>query len=284
MKIENTVIRLPGIKKEYRFLHIADVHVAYAGENESESDKLLAENETKYWSRAGVTPLEAWEMMEEYVKAQSGGIDGLLIAGDCLNYYSAGNLEWLKKKIEAFPAAVLYTPGNHELMVYGDGQPDISKNYREYYDAAMGCNADFQVRDYEDFLIIGINNAQKEITQEQLEKLKEQIARNVPIILLMHIPLQTKEVLDAVEKRWGERNPYFLFEANEHASEFAREFSRIVRQPESNVAVILAGHIHAAHEGEFALGRAQYTAAPLHDKYIRKIKIVSSVDGERQDN
>jgi len=274
MNIENTVIRLPGIKRVYHFWHIADAHIAYAGEHESEADRLLAEGETTYWSRAGVTPLEAWERMENYVREQRDDLDGLLIAGDCVNYYSVGNLEWLKKKMEVFPTEVLYVPGNHELMVYGDNQSDVRKNYREYYDAVMGGNADFQVQDYDDFLIIGINNAQKEITQEQLEMLKEQIVRNMPIILLMHIPLQTKEVLDAVEKRWGERDPYFLFEANEYASEFAREFSRMVRQPESNVAVILAGHIHAAHEGEFAPGRVQYTAAPLHDKYMRKIMVV----------
>lgn len=274
MNIENTVIKLPGIKREYHFLHIADVHIAYAGADESEADKLLAERETKNWSPAGVTPLQAWELMEEYVKTQADRIDGLLIAGDCMNYYSAGNVTCLKKKIQSFPTEVLYVPGNHELMIYSDTQPDISTCYREYYDEVMTGNADFWVRDYGDFLIIGMNDAAKEITETQLELLKEQIARKIPIILLVHIPLQTKEVLDAIEKRWGARDPYFLFEANDHASEFAKEFSHMIRQPESNVAAILAGHIHAAHEGEFAPGRVQYTAAPLHDKYMRKIMIM----------
>jgi len=261
------------MKKEYHFLHIADVHIAWADRDESEEDQLIAQIETEKWSPMGVTPQEAWELMENYIKEQEDDIDALLIAGDCLNYFSTGNYRLLKHKLELFPTDVLYTPGNHELAIYTDTQPVIGQCYHEYYDMFMAGNADFWVRDYNDFLIIGINNADKDITQVQLEKLKEQISREIPVILLMHIPLQTEAVLEAIEKRWGDRDLYFVFEANENASEYAKEFSRLVRNPESNVVAILAGHIHAAHEGEFAPERVQYTAAPLHDKYIRKIVI-----------
>lgn len=272
MDIENTLIKIPGVQKEYHFLQVSDVHIAYAKEEDSEEDKLVAQRETEGWSPVGVTPQESWELMEDYVKGEADNTDALLISGDCVSYFSTSNCEYLKNKIDAFPIEVLYTPGNHELSVYTENQPDI-RHYHDYYDELMCGNADFWVRDYNDFLLIGVNNATKDITQDQLEQFKEQVARNIPIVLLVHIPIQTDAVLDAIEKRWGSRNMYFVFEGNNNASEFAKEFSRIVRSEEGNVIAILAGHIHAAHEGEFAPGRVQYTSAPLHTKYIRKITI-----------
>lgn len=273
LNIENTFIKIPGVKREYHFLQIADVHIAYAKEDESEEDKAVAQKETKAWSSEGVTPLETWKLMEDYVQEEEKNIDALLIAGDCLDYFSVSNFELLKEKIEALPTEVLYTPGNHELAVFTGNQPRIGQVYHEYYDVVMSGDADFWVRDYGDFLMIGINNADKNITRDQLDQFKEQIARKIPIVLLIHIPIQTEAVLDAIEQTWGFRNMYFIFEANDEASEASKEFSRIVRSAESNVAAILAGHIHAAHEGEFAPGRMQYTAAPLHYKYVRKIII-----------
>lgn len=272
MNIENTLIKIPGVQKEYHFLMVSDVHISYAKEDDSAEDKSVAQRETKGWSPMGITPRESWKIMEEHVKREADNIDALLIAGDCLNYYSTSNVEYLKRKIDAFPIEVLYTPGNHELNVYTENQPDI-QYYREYYDELMCGNADFWVRDYKDFLLIGMNDATRDITQFQLEQFKEQVARNIPILLLVHIPFQSDTVLDAIEKRWGSRNPYFVFEGNNNASELAKEFSRIVRSAESNVIAILAGHIHAAHKGEFAPGRVQYTSAPLHEQYIRKITI-----------
>ena len=65
---------------------------------------------------------------------------------------------------------------------------------------------------------------------------------------------------------------YFVFENNDLPSN--KEFSDFVRSPESHVVAVIAGHVHAAHEGEYAAGKMQYVAAPLHKKYVRKLTVV----------
>ena len=134
----------------------------------------------------------------------------------------------------------------------------------------MNGNADFWLRDYGDFLLIGLNDANRDVTPEQILKFKEQYSRNIPIILAMHIPLLTNYALKA-----GIFDLYYVFDLKEDASPCAGEFSQLVRYDECNVAAILAGHHHGSHEEEFAPGRMQYVAAPLFTKYIRHVTVTA---------
>jgi hypothetical protein len=69
---------------------------------------------------------------------------------------------------------------------------------------------------------------------------------------------------------------YFVFENEDNPSDLTREFCRIIRDSESLVKAVFAGHIHTADEGEFAPDKMQYISAPLHDLYVRKITIKSA--------
>lgn len=47
----------------------------------------------------------------------------------------------------------------------------------------------------------------------------------------------------------------------------------MVKSPESPVAAIFSGHVHFAHQKEFAPGKIQYTAAPGFTGYGSKISV-----------
>lgn len=276
MKIEETCIKISGLKNEYHFLHISDVHFAHASEDDSIKAKEYAIAKTKQWSPTGSSSWECWDLLEEYAKDKPQ-IEALVITGDFLDYYSHNCFARARERVEDFPAKVYITPGNHEVDDGVAKETDVKTYFHEYYDPLMCGNADFWVKDYEEFLLVGINNGKREITEVQLDRLKEQMKRKVPMILVMHIPLESEAVLDAIKKRWGEdEDRYFIFEGKKDQSAISKEFAELIKRPDSPVVAILAGHIHAACEGEFASGKMQYTAAPLHEKYIREITIISA--------
>ena len=182
----------------------------------------------------------------------------LLMAGDCTDYYSESNLRFLSENLEKTGIPVLYVYGNHEGASYVKDLGDPRQFYPDYA-GLMGETPDFQIRDFGEFLLIAVDNSDHNIRTEQLEKLKEQFARKIPVILVMHIPLSTEAIMPDMKAKWGQNPTYFML-GTDAEPETTKEFCRLVTAEDSPVAAIFAGHF--MHAGEFMPGRMQYTSAP----------------------
>lgn len=270
MKVETVSLKIPGIKRSYTFYHISDGHVMLLNPDESESERQWAENHLANWYGGNGHPAEAMAEVVDYIK-EAGG-DGLMIAGDCVDYISDLNVAAVKEQLARLDMDVLYVYGNHEGASYTRTIPDTKVYYPCYEDIMFG-NPSYWVKDYGEFLVVGLDNSEKKITEKQMDFMKAQIARNLPIILLIHVPFFTDAIEAPVQKHWGEQGYVYFTFGNEESDESAKEFCRLVKDPESHVAAIFAGHVHFAHAGEFAPGRMQYTSAPSFSRYIRKVVV-----------
>jgi len=258
LQIEQAVVTLPSLRGEYHFWHFSDAHTAYAYPEDSDEDKALAKKQAECWSTGGKLSTEVYE--ELLAEAKERRAELLLMAGDCVDYYSDSNLRYLSDHLHRTGIDVLYAHGNHESGSYTVKYSDSRMFYPQYRDL-MGDTPDFQVRDFGQFLLIAVDNSDHNIRQEQLDKLKEQFARNLPILLVMHIPLSTEAIMPDMEAKWGKNPSYFML-GTDAEPETTREFCRMVMAENSPVAAVFAGHVHFMHQGEFAPGRIQYTAAP----------------------
>ncbi len=272
MKIENTVIKLPDLDREYVFLQVSDVHVSYGTQDEPESHLKMIKEQNIQWSPKGFLPEETMDMLKEYILRSEPAVDAVLMAGDCMNFYSPSNFEVFLEKCNSLPTEILYTPGNHEHWIIADGGENASRIAWEQMGKLMQNSPDFWVKDYGSFLIVGIDNAEHTVSERQVELLKQQMKRGIPILLLVHIPFASQPVLNAIEERWGRPDKYFVFETD-NDSDTVKEFCRLVRDPKGSVFSVFAGHIHTSHTGEYAPGKMQYVSAPLHDLYIRRITV-----------
>lgn len=262
---KKVTVTIPGLKNTYTFLHISDAHLAYAYPEESEYDKKMAADQAVRWTEALVPPNEAFDDMTVYAKEI--GADALMVAGDCADYISEGTVRYIKEKALASGVEMLYVYGNHEGSRY-DKKTD-QRSYYPMYASLMQGDPSFWVKDYGEMLIVGVDDSDKKITAEQIEKLKEQIARNIPIILLVHIPLRTEAIEEPVMKKWG--TSFML--GTDDDTELTKEFCKLVKAEKSNIKAIVAGHIHFAHEGEFAPNRMQYVSAPAYNHFARIITV-----------
>lgn len=262
---ETVSVKIPNLTKSYTFLHLSDAHVACAAPDAPEDAKALAAKQTKAWMHGDIPPVDVFENV--LAEAKDAGIDALLMAGDCIDYYSADNAAYMREHLPVCGVEVLYAFGNHE----GGSYTEVIENPKASYPAlapVMMGTPDFWVRDFGEFLVIGVDDSDQFVRPEQVEKMRGQIARGLPILLLMHIPMKTPAIEPSVMKKWGTT---FMIGTDEDPDS-TKEFCELVKSAE-NVAAVFAGHIHYAHTGEFADGRMQYVSAPAFTGYLRKVLV-----------
>lgn len=259
---ESVVIKIPGISKSKRFLHISDAHIVNVNSESSEEEKIAASESIIRWNDNG-TP--ASDVFCEFIKfAKEQKADAVLMAGDMIDYYTEDNVSKLKELLRSFPSEYLYVWGNHEHGSYGLEIPEFDI-IRSNIAPMMRNEPEFYLRDFEDFVIVCIDNSNFHITENQLEKMKAVINENKPIILLMHVPIWTEEF---------EKTAWSMLDRDEKTTENAKLFSKLIRSEESKVVSIIAGHEHFEWSGEFAPGRMQYVSAPLFKRFIREINVM----------
>lgn len=268
---ERVTVKLPGLSRPYTFLHISDTHITHACETDRDDEKAMAEKQAKVWNQADIFPVDAFANVLEY--ADETKPDAILMAGDIVDYYTESNVKYLGEMLAACKTECLYVPGNHEYGAYAGTLPSVAE-MRAKLSPMMQGTPDFWVRDYEDFLIVGVCDATYRFTAEQVEKLRAVIARGKPILMMLHLPIRSEVLTPYCEKSWWGCDVTIggAFHGTDDATE---EFLALVKSEDSHVAAIFAGHLHYDHAGEFAPGRMQYVSAPAFTRFVREVTVVS---------
>ena len=268
-------IRAKGVKGSYRFLHISDAHVAVAAPDATDTDKALAEKQSKCWSLGELTSNESFEEMLKYVRHIHP--DALLIAGDAVDYFSDANAAVMKDRLTALKndgINTLYAYGNHEGASYKESIPDY-RAYYYLYNEVMGDDPSFQVMDLGDLILVSVEDSTRDITISQLERMKklcqEATEREISIILLMHIPIFCDDIAPRILQIWG---PSFMIGSCEDDSPTVHEFCDLIKAEDSPIAAVLAGHIHFSQKGFVSPGRMQYVSAPAFEGFVYDITVI----------
>ena len=233
--------------------------------------KSLCKEHTEAWSRDGKTPRELFDVAASYINEENP--DALFVTGDCVDYVGENNANYLKEQFAKINTDVLYVLGNHESVNYRE-KVENPKIYYPLYECITDGNPSFWVKDYGDLLIVGIDNSDKKITKEQIAMLKEEIKRNIPIILLMHIPVSTATIKEPIENKWGEGAMSYFALDGDNPIDTTVEFCELLKEKDNNIAAIFTGHIHTPYKGEFANGKMLYAAGTVFDGYVRKIEVL----------
>ncbi len=265
---ECVTIRIPGLKRSYTFLHTSDCHLAYARPDEGEEAAKKAAELTAFWSYAGRKPAEA---MEEVLRMADGEkADGLFLCGDVADYLSDGTMEAVRGCLKQAKTELFYVCGNHERSGV---EPAGSRDFYPAYADLMHGSPGFWTHDFGEFVIVGMDDGDKQIREEQLELLQKQFEAGKPVLLLIHIPIMTEAIMPPVQHKWGQDGPNYFLLGQERDTELSQRFCRMLADPAAPIAAVFAGHIHLSHAGEIIPGRMQYVSSPAFEGRIRKYMI-----------
>ena len=259
-----------GLDKPFYFIHIGDTHVSYIDERDYGDERLVetAKNRLDYCP-------EDLRMLDD-VSLKAKELDALIVnTGDLIDFISRKNLDIAKdfnSRNDVFTCA-----GNHEYHVYiwddGDNY-ERRDRVRDTVKPVFTNDIEFSVRTENGVKFIAIDNSTHNIDSRQLEKFKEELARDdMPVILALHVPLYAPDIfefqmnkLDYVHPAWLMNVPEELMreynypedayeeqKANEYTEEF---YDLIVTSPE--IKAIVTGHDHAHFVSQVTPALKQY--------------------------
>ena len=258
LRIDEKEIIIPGVQGEYEFVVVNDQHIIQL--SDEYTDEKSDEVEQRYNSFRNVNRTlssDAW--MEIVKKINEMQPDGVILDGDMVDFFSESNLACLKDGLDQIQVPTMYVRADHDLALwYND---TFTPEYVQARENEIWPMEDVMVQEFENFLIVGINNNTSQLSENGLERIKEIWKQNKPVILAMHVPLESKidsglsnaskEVWQDRALIWGE-NSYYV------PNEITEQFLDMVYGKDSPVVAVLGAHLHFAYEDQINDNIKQY--------------------------
>ncbi len=263
-RIHDSEIIIDGLQREYVFMHISDLHMNVCDELSDENEKEEGKQSEKTWlelreyfaNSFGEPYGEAHMISSEkavdkmIALAEEMKPEALLLSGDMLNFTNGGSVRSLRKKLASYGGRFMFVPGNHDsgnsTLLAGDG---------------------VQVINCGEFMVVGIDNSARSLSDVQLAELKALCALGKPIIMLQHIPIMTdinREYLTG----FGE---YFSVDINGEDANGA-ELAKIEAEAPT-IKAILCGHIHGHRELGISEGKRQISASSGLVGFVHRVTV-----------
>ena len=267
-------IVIPGLEREYEFLFLTDLHAAIKTREEVGPYGSADERIAGFSNAKGTVSAEQLPQWIAYANAEQ--FDAVLMGGDMIDYYSEANEAYLQEQIDALEMPYLFTLGNHELFL--PWEEPIQEDAL-IYDWFREENMDFQVLEYDEFVICAINNEPYDVSEASLIAMKKWIEENPdkPMILLAHVPFYTerdRELLETSVSVWGQALVIGTGEGTRDTTAVSRYFMDLIFGEDSPVVAIFTGDNHFYHKGNLTEEIVQWVGAPAYagDGMIIRIK------------
>lgn len=272
MNILKSKIKI-GASEPFRVIHASDTHIVYADSRDGERKIDLARGRVNCFPRAA-------DMFTALISLQNETGYFMVHTGDLIDFVSVPNLERageFVRRTDCFFAA-----GNHEFSLYvGEAKEDEAYRNQSLAKVQAAFNNDirFSSRIVNGVNFVAVDNSYYLFERRQLDGLKAECAKGLPVVLCMHNPLYSPELYDYLLNLEGRDRPAYLMSVPE---EKMKHYSpdRYVQQKEDevtheayeyilnedNIKSLLVGHVH--HPFELPLGKKTQYGAGCEDARI----------------
>ena len=268
-----------GLVQPIRILQVSDCHLSGCCEEDSEKAKAKSKKKTAEFLKetGGVTQeqrlKEALDLSAEY--------DALVFTGDITDSPSRANLELLASMLEG--RRYLYTFGNHDYYTYDSdsGNADDRERFLDDFLRFLPCDPTMDSLQVGGVNLVALDDSLAQFSALQLEFLKAEAAKGLPILLFLHLPVYSPTFVPQAYEWWdssmcvgtpadvlaahGETDPKMRSEAETLLMlDYIRE--------EPLIKAIFASHLHFSDEAN-VLGKPQFVNKPCYLGSAREILI-----------
>ncbi len=267
MQILKTSIKI-GIKKPIKFLHITDTHLPEYDENNPANAEERAKRKAF--------------LKESFDYADKNDLT-VIHTGDIMTFCNPDNLKFID---ECFKNRdYIFAIGNHDFCKegeYGDDPDNVERNI-SLVEPHFRSNLFFDSKIFNGELnVVSLSNGFFRITDAQLDALRTEVDKGLPILLCMHVPIFTHEhakarmsigdcahLLGPSDDFLSKYPEIFAFHRADNTTLRAIDYIKNV----SAIKAIVAGHTHMNYEETFENGLVQIVTGATFDKYIREITV-----------
>ncbi len=271
---------VPGLKKEYRILHITDSHVVMCNEQEGE----FVIGGDGYWSGTklmnfynlrhnhfrvdDVPTAELFEKMCDELAENPDCADVIVFTGDIIDFFTQSAFDFIKRNIEKLKTPYMFVIGNHD-MIFSD-MPE--EKVREFFKSLTGENTDLQKMKLGELTLIGVYNGPYFYPEKSLNDLGNALEGEENVILFQHVPLSTKDFhklnADQGKPDWS------IGDQGVCEGDGWKTVFDWVTAEDSPIKAIICGDCHIEHESK--LGKVTQYTSPLNTAHPPYLYVIHS--------
>ena len=236
LRFDQANVKIPGLKKTYRFLWLSDLHVMAQDVSEIEKKwqpAMIFRRDKRFNNPVSkLPPAKVWKKLPAILNNSKA--DALFFGGDICDTGSVANLKLLAEGFKELKLPFIYLREDHDFSPWHLVKKDKSEQAK--ISRSIDGHPDVASIEYDDLMVIGIDNSVYNITPKALKKFKALLAGGKPVILLIHVPLCPPEASALAKSSvWGGRKKML---------KTTREMWNLVIAPNSPVKAVFCGHLH----------------------------------------
>ena len=278
-----------GAEKEFSVLHISDSHLALADERNDERKVKLSAKRTKIFGNS----YAVIEAQRNFAKENDLTI---VHTGDLIDFVSEANIECAARIFSE--GEWIVCAGNHEYSLYvGEAREDAAYRAQSYdkLQRVYPNDLTFYSRIVNGVNFVTLDNGYYKFSKEQFAKMKAEVKRGFPIVMVCHNPLYTPELCDYSLKKSKGKAAYLVGVPRKITDTYAHKpqpkgeewRNRTVQQrtdkttmrfvkwlkKQEELKAILCGHCHYNYKTQFSPTAVQYITGAGYKGYAQIVKI-----------
>ena len=282
--LEEIYVPLENLSEEYRIAWVSDLHMITEHETGAVSEDSLGTIKERY-ETFSITEdgIHAEELWPDIVKClNKGDYDAVIFGGDMMDYCSVSNMEAFQKGYDELrydKEQILYIRADHDYGAWYVGDNFTQQDIYTLHQRIDGDDPEKKYLDMGEFVLIGINDSTKNITEENfsiVEKQYEKAAReNKPVIAVTHVPYGSNvdDSLKALSMKVRNK-PYYWVGPDYQPDDTMWNYLNLIFSEDTQVKQVLAGHLHAPWDGMITEQLREHIFSPAFSGTIGVIHIV----------
>lgn len=239
-------VEIPGLKKDYKFIWISDLHVMAPDVSEIQDEwkaAMIHRRDKRFNNpQSNLPPVAIWKQLPEILNHSNA--DALFFGGDICDTGSAANLTLLKSGFSQLTKPFIYLKEDHDISPWHLISRDSAKQHAIAREIdgypAVHC------LEFDELVVLGISYSVRHFPQNVIKRFKELYQKaqkeKKSIILVLHVPISPKDHprLSKGHSWGGKMKP---------TQPTTAEFMKLVTAENGPVKAVFSGHVHYSAEG-----------------------------------
>lgn len=273
---EEVTVKIPNLSHEYTLAWISDLHIIsdqVAGDVLEDS---LVTVKQRYDGLAitsdGVHSADLWPQIVQYLNSQN--FDGIIMGGDILDYCSHSNISLLKQGYDQLKAPVLYVRSDHDYGAWYGGDTFTKKDAKTLQASIDGDDPSKKYLDFSEFLVVGINNSNKDMSEKQFSIIQSLYQSGKPVITVTHVPYASNVDPSLSQLSMQVHNSNYYWGGIYTPDTITQQYLNLIYDKNTPVKEVLAGHLHAKWDGMISAQVEEHIFTPALQGVIGVVHVV----------
>jgi len=246
LKYEPVEVKIPGLKKEYKFIWLSDLHVMAEDVSEIEDNwkpAMIHRRDKRFNNpQSNLPPAAVWKKLPAVLNGSNA--DAVFFGGDICDTGSVANLTLLKSGFSQLTLPFIYLKEDHDLspwhLISRDSARQLAIAKEIDGDPAVLC------LEFDELVVLGIRYSVRHFSKNVVKRFKELYQKaqkeKKSIILILHVPISPKDhpQLSKGHSWGGKMKP---------TQPTTAEFMKLVKAENGPVKAVFSGHVHYSAEG-----------------------------------